>query len=88
MVAALRPFWLSAVLSVASAQAVFADWNYYTGSNPDGGARVAAGEPALVAQAVKYPPGRMPLLARHLQVLVEPMLDRRNKRIQLRTPDR
>lgn len=42
MVAALRPFWLSAVLSVASAQAVFADWNYYTGTNPDGGARVTA----------------------------------------------
>jgi len=50
--------------------------------------RVAAGEPALVAQAVKYPPGGMALLARHLQVLVEPMLDRRNKRIQLRAPDR
>ncbi|MNL49177.1 hypothetical protein D3C87_1720890 [compost metagenome] len=50
--------------------------------------RVAAGEPALVTQPVKHPLGRMPLLARHLHILVKPMFDRRNKRIQLRAPDR
>ena len=50
--------------------------------------RVAAGEPAFVAQAVEHPLGRMALLARHLQVFIEPMVDRRNECIQLRTPDR
>ena len=49
--------------------------------------RVAAREPALVTKPVKYPLGRMPLLARHLQVFIEPLLDRRNESIQLRPPD-
>ena len=50
--------------------------------------RVAAGEPAFVAQAVEHPLGGMALLARHLQILIKPMLDRRNECIQLRSPDR
>ncbi len=50
--------------------------------------RVAAGEPTFIAQAVEHTLGRMALLARHLHILVEPMLDRRNERIQLRSPDR
>jgi len=50
--------------------------------------RVAAGEPTLVPQPAKHPLGRMPLLARHLQILINPMIDRRNKRIQFRAPDR
>ncbi len=50
--------------------------------------RVAAGEPAFVTKPVEHPLGRMALLARQLHVLIKPMLDRRNKRIQLRPPDR
>ena len=50
--------------------------------------RVAANEPVLLTQPVKHPLGRMALLARHLHILIQPMLGRRNKRIQLRTPDR
>ena len=50
--------------------------------------RIAAGEPALVTQTVEHPLGRMALLAWHLQVFIEPMLDRRHKRVQLRPPDR
>ena len=50
--------------------------------------RVAAGKTAFVAQPVEHPLGSMALLARHLEVLIQPMLDRRNERIQLRTPDR
>lgn len=37
--------------------------------------RVAAGEPALVPEPVEHPLGRMALLARHLQVFFQPMLD-------------
>jgi len=50
--------------------------------------RVAAGEATFIAKPVEYPLGRMALLARHLQVFIKPMLDRRNKRVQLRAPDR
>jgi len=50
--------------------------------------RVAAGEPALVSKPVKHPLGRMALLARHLEVFLQPMLDGRNESIQLRPPYR
>lgn len=50
--------------------------------------RVAAGEPALVSKPVKHSLGRMALLARNLHVPIKPMIDRRNERIQLGTPDR
>jgi hypothetical protein len=49
---------------------------------------VAASEPALVSKAVEHPLGRMALLARHLHVLIKPMIDRRNERIQLGPLDR
>jgi hypothetical protein len=50
--------------------------------------RVAAGEPALVPEPIEHPLGGMALFARHLQILVKPMLDRRNEHVQLRSPDR
>ena len=46
------------------------------------------GEAAFVPQPVEHPLGRVALLARHLSVLVESMIDRRNKRIQLRPAHR
>lgn len=50
--------------------------------------RIAASEPAFVSKPVKHPLGRMALLARHLSVFVQPVIDRRDKRIQLGPPDR
>ena len=50
--------------------------------------RVAAGEPALVAKPVEHPLGRMALLARHLHVLFQPVIDGRYKGIQLGSLDR
>ncbi len=50
--------------------------------------RVAAGEPAFGTQPVEHSLGRMALLARNRQVLIQPMIDGRNKCIQLRTSDR
>lgn len=50
--------------------------------------RIAAGEPAFVTKPVEHPLGRMALLARHLHVLIKPVIDRRNQRIQLGPPDR
>lgn len=50
--------------------------------------RVAAGEPARVTQPVEHPLGRMTLLARHLNVRFEPMLDRRHKGVHLRPTHR
>ncbi len=38
--------------------------------------RVADGEPALIPQPIKHPLGRMALLARHLSVLIKPMINR------------
>lgn len=49
---------------------------------------VAAGEPALVPQTVKHPLGRVALLARHLHILIQPLIDCRDERIQLGSPDR
>jgi hypothetical protein len=49
--------------------------------------RVAASEPAFVAETVENPLGRMALLARHLQVVIKPMIDGRDKCIKLRPPD-
>ena len=50
--------------------------------------RVAAGEAALLTKPVKHPLGRVALLARHLSVLVQPSIDGRNERVELRPPDR
>ncbi len=50
--------------------------------------RIAAREPAFVAKPVKHTPGRMALFARYLSVFIQPGVDRRNKRVQLRPPDR
>jgi hypothetical protein len=50
--------------------------------------RVAAGEPTLLAKTVEHPLGRMALLARHLEILIEPMLDGRNECVQLRPTHR
>src|SRR3546814_8817159 len=50
--------------------------------------RVAAGEAALVPETVEHTLGRMALLARHLQVFLQPMLDGCNESIQLGPPDR
>lgn len=49
--------------------------------------RVAAGKFAFIAQAVEYVPGRVPLLARHLQIVIQPLIDGGDKRIQLGAPD-
>lgn len=40
--------------------------------------RVAAREPALVAETVEYPLGRMPLLSRDLHILIQPVIDGRD----------
>src|SRR5690606_9770239 len=50
--------------------------------------RVAAGEAVLLAKTVKYPLRRMTLLARNLTVPVQPRIDDRNERFQLRPPHR
>ena len=50
--------------------------------------RIAAGEATLVTQPIEHTLGGMALLARHLHVRIEPLVDRRHKRIQLRPPDR
>lgn len=49
--------------------------------------RIAAGEAAFLAKPVEHPLGRMPLLARHGPVRLQPALDDRKERIELRTPD-
>ena len=48
--------------------------------------RIAAGEAALIPKPIKHPLSRMPLLARHRQVRLQPALDDRQKRIELRAP--
>lgn len=50
--------------------------------------RVAASEATLVTETVEHPLGRMALLARHRHVLVQPVINGRNKRIQLGPLDR
>jgi hypothetical protein len=45
---------------------------------------VAAGEPVLVPQAVENPLGRVPLLARTVQVLAQPRVDDLGEPVQLR----
>src|SRR5690606_6653642 len=49
--------------------------------------RIAAGEAAFIAKPVKHPLRRMPLLARHGPVRLQPPLDNRNERIELWAPD-
>lgn len=49
--------------------------------------RIAAGEPAFVAKPVKHTLGRMALFARYVSVFIQPVVDRRNERVQLRPPD-
>ncbi len=49
--------------------------------------RIAAGEPALITKPVENTLGRMALFARHLSVFIQPVVDRRNERVQLRPPD-
>ena len=46
--------------------------------------RIAAGEPALITEPVENTLGRMALFARYLSVFIQPVIDRRNERIQLR----
>ena len=48
---------------------------------------VAAGEAAFLAKPVKHPLRRMPLLARHGPVRLQPPLDNRKERIELWAPD-
>jgi hypothetical protein len=50
--------------------------------------RVAASEAALVPEPVEHTFGRMALLARHLHILIQPLIDYRDERIQLGSPDR
>src|SRR5690606_24020065 len=49
--------------------------------------RIAAGKAALIAKPVEHPLGRMPLLARHRTVRLQPALDDRDERIKLWPPD-
>lgn len=42
MTVLLRHIWLVAALLLTAAQSAFADWDYYTGTNADGGVRVTA----------------------------------------------
>lgn len=42
MIGRLCQIWLAAGLSLAATQSVLADWEYYTSTNRDGGARVTA----------------------------------------------
>ncbi len=50
--------------------------------------RVAAGKSMFITQPVKYPLGRMALLARHRPVLVKPPINDRGERVQLRASHR
>ena len=49
--------------------------------------RVTANKPAFLAKPVKHPLRRMPLLARHRPVRLQPTLDDRDERIKLRALD-
>ena len=49
--------------------------------------RIAAGKATLIAKPVEHPLGRMPLLARHRTVRLQPALDDRDERIKLWPPD-